>query len=88
MDIGGRETSTPGAGDREAASSQWAASRGSGIQREIGGGGGGLWQNDDDGMYIGTAGVAGTMEHDSDPRRADGGGAADGTERDGAGDGG
>ena len=57
------------------------------------GSGGGFWQNDDDGMDVGgrftstpgAEGLSGAMEQDFDPRRADGGGAADGGNNDGSG---
>ena len=56
------------------------------------GSGGGFWQNDDDGMDVGgrftstpgAEGVSGAMEQDFDPRRADGGGAAEEMDRSGA----
>ena len=87
LPCGPSQSSTPGAGAGEAAPSQWAANGGPEIQREIGGGGGGLWQNDNDGMEIGTAGVDGAMEHDFDPHWADGGGAAEEIDQEEAGDG-
>ena len=54
--------------------------------------GGGFWQNDDDGMDVGgrftstpgAEGLSGAMEQDFDPRRADGGGAAEEMDRNGA----
>ena len=56
------------------------------------GSGGGFWQNDDDGMDVGgrftstpgAEGLSGAMEQDFDPRRADGGGAAEEMDRSGA----
>ena len=56
------------------------------------GSGGGFWQNDDDGMDVGgrftstpgAEGLSGAMEQDFDPRRADGGGAAEEMDRNGA----
>ena len=68
-----------------------AGGGGPGGQQEIGGGGG-FWQNDDDGMGVGgrftstpgAEGLSGAMEQDFDPRRADGGGAAEEMDRNGA----
>ena len=73
MDIGGRATSTPADGP--------------GRQQEIGGSGG-FRQNSDDGMDVGgrstSTPAAETGEQDFDPRRADGGGAAEEMDRNGA----